>query len=164
LNNPPIASYTYIKTDLTVDFTYTSTDPDGIIIFWIWDFGDGNASTTQNPSHIYATDGTYTVTLTVTDDDGATTMASQDITVNSSSSSELILSATGYKIKGVQHVDLTWSGSASTNVDVYRDGDYIETVPNSGFYTDNIGNKGGGSYTYQIYDTETWSNIATVTF
>jgi hypothetical protein len=51
-------------------------------------------------------------------------------------------------------------------VDVYRDDSYIETVPNTGFYTDNIGNKGGGSYTYQIYDaeTETWSNIVTVTF
>ncbi|MFT5233661.1 MAG: endonuclease I [Candidatus Krumholzibacteriia bacterium] len=44
-----------------------SIDPDGTIVAWAWDFGDGATSTLENPSHTYATSGTYIVTLTVTD-------------------------------------------------------------------------------------------------
>ena len=49
-----------------------STDPDGTIVAYDWDFGDGNTGTGVNPTHIYAADGIYTVTLTVTDDAGDT--------------------------------------------------------------------------------------------
>ncbi len=83
-NNPPTADFTYTTTDLTADFTDQSTDSDGSVVGWDWDFGDGSTSTTQNPSHTYGSDGTYTVTLTVTDDDGATDNTSQDVTVSSS--------------------------------------------------------------------------------
>jgi len=51
---------------------------------WLWDFGDGNTSTVQNPTHIYLTAGTFTVKLTVTNDFGSDTMIKQNlITVNS---------------------------------------------------------------------------------
>jgi Zn-dependent metalloprotease len=80
-NIPPTADFTYTVNDLTVDFTDTSNDPDGTIVSWLWDFGDGNTSTAQNPSHTYATYGTYTVTLTVTDDDDATGSVSKDVTL-----------------------------------------------------------------------------------
>ena len=74
-NVPPTADFTYSPsspTDLDViQFTDTSTDSDGTIASWSWDFGDGDTSTLQNPTHDYADDGTYPVTLTVTDDDGA---------------------------------------------------------------------------------------------
>ena len=55
---------------LTVAFTDTSTSYDGIVS-WLWDFGDGQTSTDQNPDHEYARDGLYTVSLTVTDSDGS---------------------------------------------------------------------------------------------
>ena len=47
----------------TYDFTDAST---GNVVSWMWDFGDGNTSTQQNPSHTYAIDSTYDVTLVVT--------------------------------------------------------------------------------------------------
>lgn len=55
-----------------VDFTDMSFTNFGNIISWDWDFGDGNISTQQNPSHQYLTPGTYTVTLTVTTVGGCT--------------------------------------------------------------------------------------------
>jgi PKD repeat protein len=80
-NLPPTAGFTYTVNCLTVDFTDTSTDPDGTIVSWLWDFGDGNTSTLQNPTHTYAVDGSYTVSLTVTDNDGASDTATQVIAV-----------------------------------------------------------------------------------
>jgi len=64
-----------------VRFTDRSSDPDGVIVRWSWDFGDGTTSTAQNPSHRYAAEGTYTVKLTVTDDDGLSDTAVGEITV-----------------------------------------------------------------------------------
>lgn len=52
---------------LRIDFTDTSDNPDEAIVAWHWDFGDTEESTEQNPSHTYASDGVYDVTLTVTD-------------------------------------------------------------------------------------------------
>jgi VCBS repeat-containing protein len=57
--------------DLTCSFTDQSTDQDGRITGWHWDFGDLQGSTAQSPSHTYAAPGDYHVTLTVTDNGGA---------------------------------------------------------------------------------------------
>jgi PKD repeat protein len=63
---PPVAAFTGSPTSgtrpLTVNFTDQST---GTISSWLWDFGDSGSSNAQNPSHIYTSDGTYTVILTV---------------------------------------------------------------------------------------------------
>ncbi|MFC2141191.1 PKD domain-containing protein, partial [Acidobacteriota bacterium] len=80
-NVPPVADFTFTTSDLTANFTDASTDSDGTIVSWLWNFGDGNTSTVQNPSHTYAAAGTYTVTLTVTDDDSATDSVSKPVTV-----------------------------------------------------------------------------------
>ena len=75
------------------------------------------------------------------------------------------LQATGYKVKGVQHVDLTWSDSGAGSYDIYRNDVMIDTVTWTS-YTDNLGIKGGGSYSYRICEagTMTCSNTAQVTF
>jgi PKD repeat protein len=163
-NNPPVASFTQSCTNLTCNFTDTSTDNDGSIVAHSWTFGDGGTSNSQNPSHTYAAAGTYTVSLTVTDDDAATNSTSHSVTVTSAST--ITLQASGYKVKGRQHVDLTWSGASGSNVNVFRNGTSVATTANDGAYTDVIGARGGGSYTYRVCEagTSTCSGDVTVSF
>lgn len=64
-----VASYSYTATNLDVDFTDGSSAGAGAT--YLWDFGDGNTSTTQNPSHSYAAAGTYLSCLTISNSCGA---------------------------------------------------------------------------------------------
>jgi len=85
-NTPPTADFTSSCDDLTCDFdASSSTDPDGNITSFDWDFGDGNIGTGETTSHTYDSEGTYTVTLTVTDDDGAQDNETKNVTVQSGS-------------------------------------------------------------------------------
>lgn len=79
-NNLPAVNFSYTVRRNKVVFTDRSTDSDGAIVSWYWDFGDSNTSTEQNPSNWYSGNGTYTVTLTVTDDDGAKNSQSKTVT------------------------------------------------------------------------------------
>lgn len=81
-NVAPEAGFSHQTSDLTAYFTDSSLDSDGSIVSWAWDFGDGNSSSAQNPTHTYASAGGYNVELTVNDDDGATAVASQIIVVD----------------------------------------------------------------------------------
>ena len=81
---PPTAGFsgtpTTGTTPLTVAFSDTST---GNVTSWAWDFGDGNTSTQQNPSHTYTTGGVFTVSLTATGPGGSNTQTRNNyITVN----------------------------------------------------------------------------------
>jgi PKD repeat protein len=77
-NTSPEADFTFTTDDLTANFEDLSTDSDGDVVAWSWDFGDGNESTEQNPSHTYVAAGIYGVTLTVTDDQGAVSEPASD--------------------------------------------------------------------------------------
>ncbi len=76
----PVAQFSAANTDggapLTVDFTDTSTNNP---TSWAWDFGDGTTSTVQNPSHSYATAGSYAVSLTATNSGGSNTRVRSDL-------------------------------------------------------------------------------------
>ncbi|WP_223668734.1 PKD domain-containing protein [Kangiella shandongensis] len=80
-NIPPTADFSVTISGLTADFTNNSSDSDGSITSHHWDFGDGNTSSTVNPSHTYAASGNYNVTLTVTDDSDATSSKTETITI-----------------------------------------------------------------------------------
>ena len=77
------ASVTTGLAPLTVDFTGSGTDSDGSVVGYLWDFGDGSTSTLQNPSHVFASVGSYTATLTVTDNTGL--IGSASVLINATS-------------------------------------------------------------------------------
>ena|GEM_PF-280925 len=112
-NQPPTAVAGATPTSgvapLTVSFTSSgSADPDGTIVSYSWNFGDGTTSTEANPSHVYATPGLYTVTLTITDDKGATDNATLYIAVHTS---EVVTDVSVCPWKGCK------KGAASFSVD-----------------------------------------------
>lgn len=87
-NASPTAAFTVECETTACTFTDASTDSDGSIASWAWDFGEAgspdNTSTEQNPTHTYSfTELTeVTVSLTVTDDDGAPNTTTQTFNVN----------------------------------------------------------------------------------
>jgi PKD repeat protein len=84
-NLGPTADFSAVPTNgpapLLVQFTDLSTAGSNPIVSWYWEFGDGNNSTAQNPSHTYSSAGTYTVILTVTDEHGCNDDATTTISV-----------------------------------------------------------------------------------
>lgn len=79
---PPVASFTSTADGLTVSVDGSgSSDPAGTITYYAWDFGDGSTGSGVTASHTYATGGTYTVALTVTDDGALADSTSQAVTV-----------------------------------------------------------------------------------
>ena len=84
-NDPPVAVFSWSPASVTtlvdVQFGSTSSDPDGEVMSWTWDFGDGASGSGQMVKHRYSALGTFTVTLTVTDNDGATASLSKTLTV-----------------------------------------------------------------------------------
>jgi PKD repeat protein len=84
IDNSPVSAFSVSSTSITagqsVQFTDMSTNSP---TSWSWDFGDGEVSTQQNPSHMYSTAGSYTVSLTATNSFGSNTETEENyITVN----------------------------------------------------------------------------------
>ncbi len=167
-NGRPVAGFTYDCEGLTCTFTNTSTYDAALTAAYAWNFGDGATSTAKDPTHTYVAGGTYTVALNVTDSADQTDTTSQPVTVSHPQDpSEITLSVVGFKVRGQQKADLTWTGATSTDVDIKRDGSPLATVLNSGSYTDHINRVGGGSYTYQVCEqnsTTSCSPEVTITF
>lgn len=82
---------------------------------YLWDFGDGDTSTLQNPSHQYDTDDTYTVTLTVTDDNSDTAVDSTTATISTSA----LVAEAGGPYEGSAGVSVQFDGSASGGCSPY---------------------------------------------
>jgi PKD repeat protein len=158
-NAAPTASFTVGCAGLDCRFDAgASADSDGTIQDYSSDFGDGSRGSGVATQHAYAQPGSYLVTLTVTDNAGATA-------TNTTTVAPIGLVARGSKLRGVQQVELSWNGSAAASFDVYRNGGRTATVAGSG-YTDPLGQTGPGRYTYQVCQATTsiCSNQATVNF
>ncbi len=160
----PNAEFTFEQDNLTVNFTDQSTDANGDITTWLWDFGDGMTSDEQNPVHVYGESGSYDATLTVTDSEGQADSYTLPLTVSSVDIELRMLRA--YKSRfGYLRVDLSWNDASSSEVDIYRNGQLIDTAPNSGVYRDRERRAEGEVFIYQICDASTaCSNEVTVDF
>jgi PKD repeat protein len=96
-NEPPIVTASANPTSgaapLSVSFTSSATDPDGSIVSYQWDFGDGQSSNLQSPMHTYQTAGSYAAKVTVTDNLGATASKTMNINVTGPTLSNIVLYA-----------------------------------------------------------------------
>lgn len=77
----PTAYYLHVQRHMTIEFEDRSWDLDGRITSWSWDFGDNTSSTEQNPVHTFPRIDTYTVTLTVADDQGGSGLLTRTFTI-----------------------------------------------------------------------------------
>ncbi|MCP4161382.1 MAG: PKD domain-containing protein [Deltaproteobacteria bacterium] len=75
------SDFSFITSDLTATFTDLSVSSGSAITSWDWSFGDTNSSTIQNPVHTFSTQGTYNVTLTVTNSAGQSNSISKTVEV-----------------------------------------------------------------------------------
>ena len=81
VNQAPTSDFDVATNYLEATFTELSGDEDGAVVAWSWDFGDGEASDLANPVHTYSAEGSYEVTLTVTDNNDATAEVTKTVEV-----------------------------------------------------------------------------------
>lgn len=152
LPDAPVAGFEASVEDLTVSFTNTSSDNDGDIESYFWEFGDGSTSTEVNPVYAYSEEGTYDVTLTVTDATELSDTVTQSVTV-SLTDIELDVYRSRLLRSGTALVDLRWSGAAG-DVDLYRNGEFVETLSNTDRARDRF-DSDGSDVVYQLCEAGT---------
>ena len=137
---PPEASFTYSPSNpvtnenITFDAT-RSSDPNGYIVSYNWDFGDGEIGTGNITTHAYAAVGTYTVNLTVTDDEDMTNSTTKDVEVTTAIDDVAIVTVTvsattvtaGQTVSITVEVKNKGTWDATFNVTVRYDGVEIDT-------------------------------------
>ena len=134
----PQADFNVAVAGLNVSFIDASVD-DGSITSWMWDFGDGESSTLQNPSHAYEAPGEYVVSLTVTDDDGLTDSESQTLQLEALSESGGFVEVDGLVVFEAENFESSESnlltGDEWVNMLVNLDGTYVsmmQALPDDG--------------------------------
>jgi PKD repeat protein len=114
------ASTTTGTAALTVGFNgQNSSDPDGTIVSYNWNFGNGTSSTAMNPSCTYSSAGTYIAVLTVVDNDGLASSASVTITVTAATVSNLapVAKASASVTSGSAPLAINFSSAGSSDPD-----------------------------------------------
>jgi PKD repeat protein len=92
-----------------------SSDPDGSIVEYTWSFGDGGSGAGMNAAHVYTTPGSYTVTLTVADNAGATDSTQMVIDVGANAAPVAVISAQPLAGKAPLAVEMNGEGSADSD-------------------------------------------------
>jgi len=155
-NRPPVALFTQSLTTVETGKTTTfyagdSYDPDGEIISYEWNFGDGTIVTETDLSitHVYDDDGSYTVTLTVTDDDRATNSTSITKTVSNRPPTALFTqNATTVDVGEAIHFDASGSSDLDGDIVEYF-WDFDDLTDETGVTVDHAYTE-GGNYTVTL--------------
>jgi PKD repeat protein len=168
-NQAPIAEFTFICSALTCSFDAgASNDPDGSIIAFNWSFEDGVSGSGPVTDHVFQSEGSYTVSLEVVDDQGATSEFADVVTVQADSQvvGSIELTAVGTKERGKKWADLSWRGSEASQVRIFRDDLELTTQENTGAYRDSAIDNPVKSAIYRVCDTDesVCSNEVEVTF
>jgi PKD repeat protein len=121
-NTPPVAVFTATPESgpapLVVSLNAAdSTDPDGSIQTYAWSFGDGVSGTGVSGAHIYEDPGTYSLVLTVTDDAGATGVASKTITVTAPENAPPVADIVATPTSGPAPLSVDFDGTGSSDPD-----------------------------------------------
>jgi PKD repeat protein len=119
-NQPPIAAASANPSSgiapLVVSFSSAgSFDPEGGVLTYNWNFGDGTSSTSANPSHTYSAPGSYLPSLTVSDGVNATTSSSLTITVTAAGNQPPIAAASGSPTSGTVPLAVNFSSAGSSD-------------------------------------------------
>lgn len=149
-NTPPTAAFSFTTSGLTASFTDLSSDSDGSIANRAWEFGDGTTSTATNPSHAYATAGTYQVRLTVTDNRGASASRTQQVTVSSGGS---LPECTGDVRALGRNCQRSNRGTSAGNYD------YLYVYMPAGTASLRITTSGGTGDCDLLYNAATWATL-----
>jgi PKD repeat protein len=123
-NSPPNAIFTppsNCVANQPCQFNDESTDNDGDIAGWLWEFGDTQTSPEENPAHTYAAPGDYTVKLTVRDDDGAPGSVTHTVTVNAPANAPPIASPDNYSTPAGQILTVPAPGVLGNDTDPEND-------------------------------------------
>ena len=159
LNQAPIAHIvgplTAVEGSMVTFSGSTSTDPDGTIVSYDWNFGDGSAGAGVSVNHVY-TAGTYMVTLTVMDNAGATATTTQLITVAPANQPQPPVANPGGAYTGTVGTPVQFNGSGSSDPDGtvtgylwnFGDGTTATTVSPTHAYV------AAGTYTVQLTVTD----------
>ncbi|MCB1051682.1 MAG: PKD domain-containing protein [Acidobacteria bacterium] len=81
-NQAPVAAFTYTIQSKMVTFSDQSSDPDGTVSAWTWDFGDGSSSNERNPVHTYQSRSMYNVTLRILDNKNSASQTTRTVQIN----------------------------------------------------------------------------------
>jgi len=155
-NLPPSAYYSYSCSGLECDFDgRASNDSDGSIVSYAWNFGDGNVDSGAQISHTFD-EGSYEVTLTVTDNEGAEASATQTVELFLVQPAAPSLQVSCGKVKGAIEANLAWKTVPGDTVDIYRN--YTPTSQqvdfhnqvNNGLFTDDTAPRLRGDRSYMV--------------
>jgi len=127
VNDVPFAAFTYSTQSCANDpvfFFDQSTTPQGYIVKWIWNFGDGNSTTVNHPNppnvtHIYAAGGTYNVILTVQTNDSCSASVMHPVTVNAAPVANFDYPPANCETEAVQFTDLSQTNGGGPIVNWY---------------------------------------------